>query len=158
MRYAQGGGLTVERRELREHIRYEAGERFTRGEKTAVIARDLRVSGRSVERWRRAWRVGGREAPISTGPAKLPKLSDGQFAELETEWALGPAEYGWEDQRWTGALIRAVIAVRFENDCSMAAVWRLPHRHGWSGRLRPAARWNATSTQSNCGRRTCGCR
>ncbi len=41
MRYAQGGGLTAERREFREHIRYEAGERFTRGEKTAVIARDL---------------------------------------------------------------------------------------------------------------------
>lgn len=38
MRYAQGGGLTAERRRLRERIRYEEGERFGRGERTAVIA------------------------------------------------------------------------------------------------------------------------
>ncbi|MDN3028358.1 winged helix-turn-helix domain-containing protein [Streptomyces sp. S.PB5] len=132
MRYAQGGGLTAERREFRERIRYEAGERFTRDERTAVIARDLRVSERSVERWRRAWREGGMDALASTGPAKLPRLSDGQFTESERELALGPAEHGWEDQRWTVARIRAVIAVRLEIGCSMAAVWRLLHRHGWS--------------------------
>ncbi|WP_406436866.1 helix-turn-helix domain-containing protein [Streptomyces sp. NBC_01613] len=43
---------------VRERIRYKAGERFARGERTAVIAKDLRVSERSVERWRRAWREG----------------------------------------------------------------------------------------------------
>ncbi|MEV0185204.1 winged helix-turn-helix domain-containing protein [Streptomyces sp. NPDC050625] len=132
MRYAQGGGLTAERRQFRERIRYEAGERFARGAKTAVIAKDLRVSERSVERWRRAWREGGMEALASTGPVRLPRLSDGQFAELEKELALGPAEHGWEDQRWTLALIRALIAFTFGIDCSMAAVWRLLHRHGWS--------------------------
>ena len=124
--------MTAERREFRERIRYEAGERFRRGEKTAVIARDLRVSERSVERWRRAWQEGGMDALASTGPATVPKLSDGQFAELEQELALGPAEHGWDDQRWTVARIRAVIAVRFDIDCSMAAVLRLLHRHGWS--------------------------
>uniref|UniRef100_UPI003570AC2B helix-turn-helix domain-containing protein n=1 Tax=Streptomyces alanosinicus TaxID=68171 RepID=UPI003570AC2B len=54
LRYAQGGGPTAERRRFRERIRHEAGERFARGERTAVIAKDLRVSERSVERWRRA--------------------------------------------------------------------------------------------------------
>lgn len=49
MRYAQGGGLTAERRAFREGVRREAGERFARGEKTSVIAKDLRVSERSVE-------------------------------------------------------------------------------------------------------------
>ncbi|MFJ9752856.1 helix-turn-helix domain-containing protein [Streptomyces chartreusis] len=76
MRYARGGGLTVERRRLRERIRYEASERFGRGERTAVIAKDLRVSEGSVERWRRAWREGGMDALASAGPPKLPKLSD----------------------------------------------------------------------------------
>jgi len=132
MRYAQGGGLTAERRRFRERIRFEAGERFARGERTAVIAKDLRVSERSVERWRRAWWQGGMDALASTGPPKLPKLSDGQFAELEKELALGPAEHGWEDQRWTLARIRAVIARKFHIDCSSASVWRLMHRHGWS--------------------------
>ena len=130
MPYAQGGGLTAERRRLRERIRCEEGERFARGEKPAVIAKDLRVSERSVERWRRAWREGGVDALASTGPAKLPKLSDGQFAELEKELTLGPAEHGWEDQRWTLARIRALIVFKFQIDCSMAAVWRLLHRRG----------------------------
>ncbi|MFF7176774.1 helix-turn-helix domain-containing protein [Streptomyces pseudovenezuelae] len=75
MRYAQGGGLTAERRRLRERIRYEAGERFGRGERNALIAKDLRVSERSVERWRRAWREGGMAALASTGPPKLPSRS-----------------------------------------------------------------------------------
>ncbi|MFH8387708.1 helix-turn-helix domain-containing protein [Kitasatospora sp. NPDC018058] len=38
---------------------WRAGARFGAGEKTSVIARDLRVSERSVERWRRAWRRAG---------------------------------------------------------------------------------------------------
>ncbi|WSP68144.1 helix-turn-helix domain-containing protein [Streptomyces sp. NBC_01236] len=71
MRYAQGGGLTAERRRFRERIRYEAGEQFARGERTGVIAKDLRVSERSVERWRRAWRQGGMAALASAGPPKL---------------------------------------------------------------------------------------
>ncbi len=72
------------------------------------------------------------DALASTGPAKLPKVPEGQFAELEKELALGPAEHGWEDQRWTLARVRALIAWKFGIDCSSAAVWRLLHRHGWS--------------------------
>ncbi|WP_405883155.1 helix-turn-helix domain-containing protein [Streptomyces sp. NBC_01136] len=68
MRYAQGGGLTTERPRLRERRRYEAGERFARGEKTTVIAKDLWVSDRPVERWRRAWREGGIEVPPGLSP------------------------------------------------------------------------------------------
>lgn len=132
MRYAQGGGLTAERRLLRERIRYEAGERFGRGERTAVIAKCLRVGERSVERWRRVWWEGGMTALASAGPPKLPKVSDEQFAILEKELARGPAVHGWEDQRWTLARIRVLIARTFRLDCSSSAVWRLLHRHGWS--------------------------
>jgi putative transposase len=82
--------LTAERREFRERIRYEAGERFARGEKSSVIARDLRVSERSVERWRRARREGGMDALATAGPPKLPRLSDHQFAELEKELPSAP--------------------------------------------------------------------
>ncbi|WP_031488212.1 helix-turn-helix domain-containing protein, partial [Streptomyces bicolor] len=109
-----------------------AGARFGRGERTAVIAKDLRASERSVERRRRAWREGGTGALVSAGPPKLPKLSDEQFTELDKELALGPGVHGWEDQRWTLARIRALIAWRFSLDCSSAGLWRLLHRHGWS--------------------------
>ncbi|MFI5800475.1 helix-turn-helix domain-containing protein [Streptomyces sp. NPDC051677] len=90
MRYAQGGGLTAERRQFRERIRYEAGERFARGEKTVVIARDLRVSERSVERWLRAWRDGGTAALASTGPPKLPKLRTASSPSWRWSWLSGP--------------------------------------------------------------------
>ncbi|MFD7903017.1 winged helix-turn-helix domain-containing protein [Kitasatospora sp. NPDC059747] len=132
MRYAQGGGLTAERRAFREQVRLEAAGRFEAGDKTAVIARDLRVSGRSVERWRRAWREGGSEALRSSGPASVPKLSAAQFAELEEELGRGPAAHGFEDQRWTLARVQAVIGRRFRMRLSVATVWRLLKRHGWS--------------------------
>ncbi|MFI5666427.1 hypothetical protein [Streptomyces sp. NPDC051704] len=44
MRYPEDGGLTAERRAFREGIRLDAGVRFVMGEKTVVIAKDLRVS------------------------------------------------------------------------------------------------------------------
>ncbi|WP_445276292.1 IS630 family transposase [Streptomyces longispororuber] len=132
MRYAQGGGLTAERQHFRERIRLEAGERFEQGEKNALIAKELRVSVRSVERWRRAWRQGGTAALASAGPSKLPRLSDDRFTELERELARGPAVHGWEDQRWTLARIRILIFRQFALEVSQAAVWRLLHRHGWS--------------------------
>ncbi|MFI6662298.1 hypothetical protein ACIBL8_43085 [Streptomyces sp. NPDC050523] len=80
-----------------------------------MIARDLRVSERSVESWRRGWRQSGMDALASSGQGDTAQLSDGQFTELAKELTLGPAEHGREDQRWTVARIRAVIAVRFES-------------------------------------------
>ncbi|BBC30467.1 putative IS630 family IS885-like transposase [Streptomyces graminofaciens] len=80
MRYADGGGLAAERRAAREGIRLEAGQRFARGDRTSDIAKDLRLSERSVEQWRRAWREGGMEGLKPKRPAKLPNLSDERFA------------------------------------------------------------------------------
>ena len=57
MRYAQGGGLTAEGRRRRELVRLEAGRRFEQGAPAAVIAAELRVSERSVRRWRQAWQA-----------------------------------------------------------------------------------------------------
>ncbi|GAA1933516.1 hypothetical protein GCM10009753_78720 [Streptantibioticus ferralitis] len=132
MRYAQGGGLTAERQAFRERIRMEASERFIRGEKTTTIARDLRVSKRSVERWRRAWREGGIQALQSQGPAKQPKLTDEQFAVLEELLAQGPTVHGWTDQRWTLVRVKTVIGRRFHLTVSVAGVCRLLRRGGWS--------------------------
>ena len=66
-----------------------------------MIARDLRVGVRSVQRWQRVWDEGAPSALRSQGPASLPSLSEKQFAQLEVELATGPAARGWEDQRWT---------------------------------------------------------
>ncbi|MER5804151.1 helix-turn-helix domain-containing protein [Streptomyces mirabilis] len=43
-----------------------------------MIAKDLRVSVRSLQRWRQAWEKGGPSPLRSQGPASLPRLSDKQ--------------------------------------------------------------------------------
>ncbi|MFJ9648712.1 helix-turn-helix domain-containing protein [Streptomyces sp. NPDC101206] len=91
MRYPQGGGLTAERQQFRKGLRLQAAERFPLGEASAAIAKDLRVSVRSVQRWRRTWDEGGPRALRSQGPASLPRLSDKQFAQLEAGLAKGSA-------------------------------------------------------------------
>lgn len=139
MRYAQGGGLTDERRVFREMLRMEAAERFAQGEENTVIAHDLRVGVRSVQRWRKAWSQGGTGALASKGPASLPLLSDELFAELEQELAKGPVAHGWPDQTWTLSRIKTLIGRRFHRSYTIQGVAALLKRHGWSCQV-PARR------------------
>nr|WP_037578054.1 winged helix-turn-helix domain-containing protein [Phaeacidiphilus oryzae] len=139
MRYAQGGGLTAERRAFRERVRREAAERFARGEENAVIAHDLRVSVRSVQRWHRAWAEGGASALASKGPASLPLLSEELFAVLERELDKGPLAHGWPDPTWTLSRIKTVIGRRFHKSYTVQGVAALLKRHGWSCQM-PAGR------------------
>jgi transposase len=140
MRYPQGGGLTAERRAVRERLRLQAAEGFARGEDNRVIARQLRVSVRSAQRWRKAWKNGGPQALQSTGPASLPVLSDEQFAVLERELARGPAAHGWPDQKWTLARIKTVIGRRFHRSYTIQGTAVLLHRHqrSWQAPARRA--------------------
>ncbi|MEU4228456.1 helix-turn-helix domain-containing protein, partial [Nonomuraea sp. NPDC026600] len=48
MRYGQRGGYTPAEQERRERLRLQTAERFEDGESTRDIARELRVSERSV--------------------------------------------------------------------------------------------------------------
>ncbi|MEV5090309.1 helix-turn-helix domain-containing protein, partial [Streptomyces griseoincarnatus] len=91
----------------------EAAERFAQGDENSVIAHDLRVSVRSVQRWRRAWSQNGLRALASKGPASLPLLSDELFTVLERELAKGPVAHGWPDQTWTLSRIKTLIGRRF---------------------------------------------
>ncbi|MFD6823562.1 helix-turn-helix domain-containing protein [Streptomyces sp. NPDC060085] len=64
---------------------------FADGRGSTEIAKELRVSVRSVQRWRRAWREAGRDAVRSRGPVSRTKLDDRLFAVLEEELANTPA-------------------------------------------------------------------
>ncbi len=110
----------------------EAAERFVLGEENAVIAHDLRVSVRSVQRWRGAWSQGGPRALASKGPASLPLLSDELFAVLEQELAKGPVAHGWPDQTWTLGRVKTLIGRRFHKSYTVQGVAALLKRHGWS--------------------------
>ncbi|MFF8024545.1 winged helix-turn-helix domain-containing protein [Streptomyces sp. NPDC007896] len=132
MRYAQGGGLTDAERAARERIRLQAVERFADGQKNQQIAAELRVSVRSVERWRRAWRECGEAGLLSKGSPGRTRLSEAQFARLERELERGPLVHGWADQRWTLARIKTLIGRLFHVSYTVEGTWQLLKRHGWS--------------------------
>ncbi|WP_271219816.1 winged helix-turn-helix domain-containing protein [Streptosporangium carneum] len=132
MRYAQGGGLSAERRAFRERLRLQAAERFARDESSTAIAQDLRISLRSVQRWKRDWQSGGAGALRSHGPASLPRLSERQLTVLEQELVKGPIWYGWPDQRWTLTRMKTVIGRRFHLTYTLQGVRKLLIRNGYS--------------------------
>ncbi|MFE2038196.1 winged helix-turn-helix domain-containing protein [Streptomyces scopuliridis] len=132
MRYAQGGGLTDAGRAARERIRLRAVERFEHGEKDKDIAAELRVSQRSMERWRKAWRERGREGALSRGSPGRPRLGPAQMEWLERELECGPLAHGWPDQRWTLARMKTLIGRFFYISYTVEGTWLLLKRHGWS--------------------------
>ena len=78
----------------------------------AVIAAELRVSERSVRRWRQAWQAAGLAGLASRGQAAQCRLDEQQLAALDLALGAGPLAAGWEDQRWTLARIRDLVAAR----------------------------------------------
>nr|WP_267885043.1 MULTISPECIES: helix-turn-helix domain-containing protein [Streptomyces] len=84
----------------------EAAERFAVHASNVEVAKDLRVSVHSVQRWRRAWHDASTEGLRARGPVSRPRLSESPIAVLEQELAKGPVAHGWLDQTWTLARIR----------------------------------------------------
>src|SRR5258708_21392106 len=135
MRYAQGGGLTGEGRRRREVGRLEAVKRFEQRTPTAVIAAELRVSERSVRRWRRAWQEGGTAGLSSRGQAARCRLDEQQLAALDVVLDAGPLAAGWTDQRWTLARSRDLVARKFKVQYTIPGIWYLLRRRGWTCQL-----------------------
>jgi transposase len=140
MRYSDGGGLTAEQRARREKTRLEAADMIEAGATDREVARRLRVSRMSANRWRRALAAGGRGALASRGAGGAKcKLSPAQLAELEAVLEAGPAACGYEDQCWTLARITDLVWQRFGVAYTLAGVHVLLHRAGWSVQV-PARR------------------
>src|SRR5438874_6030619 len=127
MRYAQGGGLTAEGRRHREQVRLEAARRFEQRVPAAVIAAELRVSERSVRRWRQAWLAGGPAGLASRGQAAQCRLDERQLAALDLALEAGPLGAGWADQRWTLARVRDLVARKFRVQYTILWNWYLLH-------------------------------
>jgi putative transposase len=140
MRYPDGGGLTAEQRARREKVRLEAADMIEAGAGDREIARRLRVSRMSANRWRRALAAGGREALASRGAGGAKcKLTPAQLEELEAVLDAGPAACGYADQCWTLARIADLVWQRFGVEYTLAGVHVLLHRIGWSVQV-PARR------------------
>ncbi|MFI5774338.1 helix-turn-helix domain-containing protein [Streptomyces sp. NPDC051658] len=90
------------KRAAREWVRPEAVGLFEGGAKNREIAVALRVSERSVERWRRQWRERGREGVRSKCSPGRPRLSSCQMAGSEREVACG-GSHAWDRPDQDGA-------------------------------------------------------
>src|SRR6185312_4220013 len=133
MRYAQRGGYTPAEQQRRERLRLGAAERFARGDSARQVARDLRVTERTVRRWRQAWLDGGGAALRSRGPVSRERLSPQQWTRLETELKRGPLAHGFAgSQYWTLGRIKTLIGKLFHTGYTVEGVWKLLRRHGWS--------------------------
>ncbi|MET9550058.1 winged helix-turn-helix domain-containing protein [Streptomyces sp. NPDC006627] len=132
MRYAQGGGLRLHEQVARERVRVLAAGGFERGEKNTVIAKGLRVSLRSVERWRRAWREKGTAGLRCSGPSKRPNVNAEQCAALEQQLLGGAVSHGWPNERWPLSRVSVLISAILDVDLSVRGVWELLRRHGRS--------------------------
>nr|WP_107089972.1 hypothetical protein [Streptomyces sp. WM6372] len=90
-----------------------------------IAKHHLRVSVRSVERRRRAWRAGDVEALRPAGPADSPTITGAQFAALEEELGTGPSAQGFDDERWMLTRVQTVVRRRLRVSPSVPTVWRL---------------------------------
>jgi transposase len=122
-------------RRRREQVRLEAVKRFEQRAPTAVIAAELRVSERSVRRWRRDWLAGGLPGVASRGQAARCRLDEGQLAALDAALEAGPLAAGWQDQRWTLARVRDLVAAEFGVAYTIPGIWYLLRRRGWTRQI-----------------------
>jgi len=132
MRYPQGGGLTAEGRRRRERVRLQAVRMFEQRTPAAEIAAELRVTARSVWRWRKDWLAAGPAGLASLGQAARCRLDVGQLAGLEAALEAGPLAAGFEDQRWTLSRIRDLVARKFGVRYTVPGIWYLLRRLGWT--------------------------
>ncbi|MGW1396865.1 helix-turn-helix domain-containing protein [Streptomyces nigra] len=97
MRFSQGGGPPHQRQAFRERTGWWPRSGSLTGASNVEVAEVFRVSVRSVQRWRRAWRGAGAGAERlrSAGPVSRTKLSEALFAVLEQELSKGPVAHGW---------------------------------------------------------------
>src|SRR5215510_13604351 len=94
-----------------ERRRMQAADMFEREVIPAEIARRVGVSHQIVSDWRKAWRLGGREALRSAGRAgRKPKLSDEQLAVVEEALINGAEANGYANALWTLPRVADVIA------------------------------------------------
>ena len=132
MRYAQGDGLTAEGHRRREQFRLDAARRFEQRVPSAVIAAELRVNERSVRRWRQAWRAGGASALASRGQAAQCRLDGGSWRRWMWRWRPGRWPPGGRTSGGRCPGPRNLVAGKFRVQYTIAGIWYLLQRGGWS--------------------------
>jgi transposase len=113
--------------------RERAIELLHQGVTQAEVALILEVDARSVRRWKRASRTGGKAA-LQAVPAsgRPPKLTDRQRQQLEKQLLRGAQAAGFATDLWTCPRVAEHIERRFGVHYHVDHIGRLLHALNWS--------------------------
>ncbi len=116
-----------------EKRRIEAASLFRKGVKQAEVARRLKASRQSVNRWYVAWKNGGVAALKAAGRAgRKPRITEAQLKRIEKELLKGPRSHGYSTELWTLPRIAKLIRKVTGEQYNPGHVWRILRRMGWS--------------------------
>jgi len=101
------------------------------GKKPKEVAEILKVTPRSVNRWRQEAKAPKRKK-ATRPPGRPPKLSKRQLQRLEKALDRGAYTFGYAGDYWTLDRITQVIWQLFKVRYHPSAVWYLLDRLGWS--------------------------
>lgn len=123
-----------------ENRRKKAAQLFRKGKRQAEVARQLGVSGQSVNRWFQAWKQRGTRAWRRTGsPGRPRRLTTTQQTRVEEALLKGAQANGFNSNLWTLARVARVIERQTGVRYHPGHVWRVLQRMRWSLQ-RPAKR------------------
>jgi transposase len=87
---------------------------LARGAAPKDIARSTGISIRSLQRWARRFRQRGSDGLKTRPPrGRRPKLNARQSERIRTALALPPSHFGYDQEKWTGALLSQHLRERF---------------------------------------------
>ncbi len=78
----------------------------------------------------KTWVYGGLR--VADGQAAQCRLDEQQLAALDVALEAGPLAAGWQDQRWTLARVRDLVARKFRVQYTIPGIWYLLQRRGWT--------------------------
>jgi len=116
-----------------EQRRLKAIALLEQGRSGSEVARHFGVTPAAVSQWKTAHQRHGPEALNATPHTGRPsKLTDAQFAHLETLLLQGPEMHGYANSLWTLSRVAAVIQKQFGIDYDTSGIWHVLVRMGWS--------------------------
>lgn len=102
------------------------------------------------------WRENSTAGLRCSGPAKSPKVSLEEFAELEKELLRGSVFHGWANERWTLSRVQVLITEKLSVILSVRGLWELLRHHGRSLFHRQSAQYSAAAFAEVCRRHSMG--